>query len=99
LRVPETVKVIASYLLVPLAGVCFLSVVLWATGWAALLPEPVRSASAKVAFVAVLAWTLIAAVVLLVVGARQFVRRLRDEMEMARRRREVRDGRRSSLSA
>ncbi|MGH2973889.1 MAG: hypothetical protein ACRDLL_03345 [Solirubrobacterales bacterium] len=73
IRTFDIAKVIVNFAVAILACVCFVSIVLWATGWAALLPEPVRSASASVALVVTVLWVLVAAVVLLVVGGRHLV--------------------------
>lgn len=80
-----------------LSCVAFVSAVLWATGWATLLPEPVRSPSAWVAVVTVAVWILVAGVWALRESVRYFRDWLAHELDLRRWRREVREGKRRGL--
>lgn len=63
-------------------GLCFLSAVLWATGWAVLLPEPVRLATAWTAAITVGAWIVATGVW----GLRESVKYFREWLTDERRR-------------
>lgn len=80
-------------------GLCFVfaAAVLWATGWAALLPEPVRRITAWGAAVAFAGWLIFGGVLMVREYGRLGLDRLTVRLEERRRRQEVREGKRTAL--